>query len=103
MVLRELERALDLRESFKHIISQLMQLLTCHSIANTSRSWGDMIREYGNSVKDMTGAAGTRATTKGNPLGLSTGGAGGAASMASRPGYSSSKPKTGSASNPLGL
>jgi hypothetical protein len=46
-----------------------------------------MVREYGNSIKDMTGAAGSRATTKGNPLGLSTGAAGGAASMASRPGF----------------
>lgn len=68
------------------------------SIANTSRSWGDLVREYGNSLKDMTGAAGSRAPTKGNPLGLSTGGGGGAASTA----VSSTRGK-GTASNPLGL
>ena len=77
--------------------------LTMCSIANTSRSWGDLVREYGNSIKDMTGAAGNRATTKGNPLGLSTGAAGGAANMASRPGVTGSTVKKGSASNPLGL
>ena len=61
------------------------------------------MREYGNSIKDVTGAAGSRATTKGNPLGLSTGVAGGAASMASRSGVTTSTVKKGSASNPLGL
>ena len=77
--------------------------LTNDSIANTSRGWGDIVREYGNSLKDMTGAAGSRATTKGNPLGLSTGIAGGAANMASRPGITGSTVKKTSASNPLGL
>jgi hypothetical protein len=62
-----------------------------------------MVREYGNSIKDVTGAAGSRATTKGNPLGLSTGATGGAASMASRAGITGSSAKKGSASNPLGL
>ena len=28
------------------------------------------MREYGNSIKDVTGATGARATTGGNPLGL---------------------------------
>lgn len=78
-------------------------MLMRDSIANTSRGWGDMVREYGNSLKDITGAAGSRATTKGNPLGLSTGIAGGAASMASRPGITGSTVKKTSASNPLGL
>jgi hypothetical protein len=62
-----------------------------------------MVREYGNSLKDVTGAQGSRATTKGNPLGLSTGSAGGAAAMASRTGVTGSSTKSGSASNPLGL
>lgn len=81
----------------------LYTILTSDSIANTSRGWGDMVREYGNSLKDITGAAGSRATTKGNPLGLSSGIAGGAASMASRPGITGSTVKKTSASNPLGL
>jgi hypothetical protein len=61
-----------------------------------------MVRSYGNSVKDMTGAAGSRASTGGNPLGLATSGVGAAASMASRPGNTPGKAK-GSATNPLGL
>lgn len=80
--------------------SELM-LTSCCSIADSTRTWGDMVREYGNSLKDMTGAAGSRAPTKGNPLGLSTGGgAGGDASMASVGGGSRGR---GTASNPLGL
>ncbi|KAL5113344.1 hypothetical protein ACEQ8H_008790 [Pleosporales sp. CAS-2024a] len=42
------------------------------SIVNTSRSWGDMVRDYGNSIKDVTGAPGRRAPTRTNPLGLAT-------------------------------
>lgn len=74
-----------------------------YSIINSSRTWGDMVREYGNSIKDVTGAAGSRATTGTNPLGLSTGAAGGKASMAVRSGVTPSSVRTGSASNPLGL
>lgn len=65
-----------------------------------------MVREYGNSLKDMTGATGSRSTTHKNPLGLSTSAAGGMASMASRPGVpglSGGSARTGTASNPLGL
>lgn len=84
--------------------SLIKAMLMLNSIANTSRGWGDIVREYGNSLKDMTGAAGSRATTKGNPLGLSTGITGGASNMASRPGYAGGGAvKKGSASNPLGL
>ena len=70
------------------------------SVANTSRGWGDTVREYGNSIKDATGASGARATTKGNPLGLVSTGAGARATMASRSGPTSRK---GTAGNPLGL
>lgn len=101
MALLVLERALVQGMSCEVI--ETCTMLTSGSIANTSRGWGDMVREYGNSIKDMTGAAGSRATTKGNPLGLSTGTAGGAASMASRPGFTGGAAKKGSASNPLGL
>lgn len=69
------------------------------SITNTSRTWGDMVREYGNSLKDISGAQGSRATTKGNPLGLSTSGAGAMSSLSGGGGGA----KKGSASNPLGL
>jgi len=71
-----------------------------HSIATTSRSWGDMVREYGNSVKDMTGAQGVRAPTRGNPLGLNVAGGGGAGGGGGGGGYSK---RSGTASNPLGL
>jgi hypothetical protein len=72
------------------------------SLANTSRTWGDAVREYGNSLKDVTGATGSRATTGGNPLGLSSTGGGAKAIMSSRPGQGSGK-SGGSAGNPLGL
>lgn len=65
-----------------------------------------MVREYGNSLKDMTGAAGSRSTTHKNPLGLSGSTTGGAAAMASRPGVpgiSGGSTRSGTASNPLGL
>lgn len=101
MVLLALERVLARGMSWEDTVP--CSALTSDSIANTSRGWGDMVREYGNSIKDMTGADGSRATTKGNPLGLTTGAAGGAASMASRPGYTGGAVKKGSASNPLGL
>jgi hypothetical protein len=97
MALRVLERGLECRKC-SPVSSVLMHSNIPTSIANTSRSWGDMVREYGNSLKDMTGAAGSRAPTKGNPLGLSTGGGGGGASTA----VSSTRGK-GTASNPLGL
>jgi hypothetical protein len=61
-----------------------------------------MVREYGNSIKDVTGAAGSRATTKTNPLGLSTSGVGASAKMATRSGTGGAS-RGGSASNPLGL
>jgi hypothetical protein len=66
-----------------------------------------MVREYGNSLKDITGAPGSRSTTNKNPLGLSSSGVGGMASMANRPGVpglsGGSGKGGGSASNPLGL
>jgi hypothetical protein len=65
-----------------------------------------MVREYGNSLKDITGAPGSRSSTNKNPLGLSTSGVGGMASMASRPGVArvgGGKTGGGSAGNPLGL
>jgi hypothetical protein len=78
-------------------------VLTTFSLANTSRTWGDAVREYGNSLKDVTGASGSRATTKGNPLGLSSTGGGAKAIMSSRPGNTGTGKSGGSASNPLGL
>ncbi|KAF2847811.1 hypothetical protein T440DRAFT_470640 [Plenodomus tracheiphilus IPT5] len=62
-----------------------------------------MVREYGNSLKDVTGAQGSRATTKGNPLGLSTNGSGAMSSLSSVGGGGGGGVKKGSASNPLGL
>lgn len=75
------------------------------SIANTSRTWGDTVREYGNSLKDISGAQGTRAPTKGNPLGLSTSGAGAMSGLSSVGGGigGNGTAKKASASNPLGL
>ncbi|ORX99887.1 hypothetical protein BCR34DRAFT_606469 [Clohesyomyces aquaticus] len=70
------------------------------SVTNTSRTWGDAVREYGNSIKDVTGASGPRAGTNKNPLGLSSTKGGAKATMASRPGVA---PRKGNASNPLGL
>ncbi|KAF1975848.1 hypothetical protein BU23DRAFT_457405 [Bimuria novae-zelandiae CBS 107.79] len=71
------------------------------SLANTSRGWGDAIREYGNSIKDVTGASGPRASSAKNPLGLSSTPQGAKAVMGSRPGISGVS--KGSGSNPLGL
>ena len=80
-----------------------MKMLTNFpSMANTSRTWGDAIREYGNSIKDATGAAGPRASSAKNPLGLSSTPGGAKAIMSARPGISGGSSK-GSASNPLGL
>ncbi|KAK3208758.1 hypothetical protein GRF29_77g1937824 [Pseudopithomyces chartarum] len=72
-----------------------------HSLANTSRGWGDAIREYGNSIKDVTGATGPRASSAKNPLGLSSTPQGAKALMGSRPGITGVS--KGSGSNPLGL
>lgn len=73
------------------------------SITNSTRSWGDAVREYGNSIKDYTGAGGSRAPTRTNPLGLSMSGMSASVSMASRPGVTGPSTRTGTASNPLGL
>ncbi|KAF2266010.1 hypothetical protein CC78DRAFT_615317 [Lojkania enalia] len=70
------------------------------SITNTSRGWGDAVREYGNSIKDATGASGPRAGTGRNPLGLASTGGGARATMKAKKGPT---PRKGTANNPLGL
>ncbi len=46
-------------------------LLTQNSIADASRGWANGVRDAGNAVKDASAAAGSRAPTAQNPLGLS--------------------------------
>ncbi|KAF2253220.1 hypothetical protein BU26DRAFT_515596 [Trematosphaeria pertusa] len=70
------------------------------SVTNTSRGWGDTIREYGNSIKDVTGATGPRGSTNKNPLGLVSTPSGARAGMATRSGPT---PRKGTGNNPLGL
>lgn len=80
------------------------------SVTNTSRTWGDTVRNYGNYIKDVSGAQGSRAPTGQNPLGLSSTPTGAKASgvkkkiAPSTGGYKASSGTRGqSASNPLGL
>lgn len=70
------------------------------SVTNSTRSWGDTVREYGNSIKDATGASGPRGSSASNPLGLAGGKEGAQARMNFKPG---SLGKRGSGANPLGL
>lgn len=89
----------------------LYRHLTPRSVTNTTRTWGDAVRNYGNYIKDVSGAQGSRAPTGQNPLGLSSTPTGAKASGVKKKitagptgGY---KASTGtnrqSASNPLGL
>ncbi|CAI6278800.1 unnamed protein product [Periconia digitata] len=70
------------------------------SITNSSRTWGESIREYGNSIKDATGAGGARGVSSKNPLGLVSTPSGAKAIMGSTSGPT---PRKGTGSNPLGL
>ncbi|PVI08214.1 hypothetical protein DM02DRAFT_608286 [Periconia macrospinosa] len=70
------------------------------SITNSSRTWGETVREYGNSIKDATGAGGPRGVSSTNPLGLASTASGAKAIMSSKPGPT---PRKGTANNPLGL
>lgn len=47
------------------------------SIEGTVRGYGDGVINYGNAIKDWTGASGPRASTAANPLGLSDNAGGG--------------------------
>ncbi|KAF2836387.1 hypothetical protein M501DRAFT_275042 [Patellaria atrata CBS 101060] len=77
-----------------------------NSVTDATRNWGDTVKEYGNNIKNSTGATGSRSSTASNPLAL-------ARSKESvkierqakaNPGSSTSGYQTkGNARNPLGL
>lgn len=77
-------------------------MLTRPSVAGTTRGWGDSVRGYGNNIKDATRAAGPRAPTASNPLGLAGGSTSSAAMLKSKTTGAVGGAR-GSAGNPLGL
>jgi len=72
-----------------------------NSVTNASRGWADGVRSYGNAIKDSTGAAGPRAATGSNPLGISgTKGTWAPSSASKNPQRNAGR---GTARDPLGL
>jgi len=71
------------------------------SITNQSRGWGDSVREYGNGIKDATGASGPRSGTATNPLGIARNKE--SARLAQQAKKGSGSTTKGTANNPLGL
>ncbi|KAK6413116.1 hypothetical protein LTR95_017893, partial [Oleoguttula sp. CCFEE 5521] len=74
------------------------------SVTNTTRYWGQGVAGYGNNVKDMVGAGGSRVSTAGNPLGMSgMGSSQGAMPGGKYPNSGTRSAGKGSAGNPLGV
>ena len=69
-----------------------------HSVANTTRGWGQGVAGYGNNIKDSVGVGGPRVSTAGNPLGIA-----GVGSAQSNKDQGTSSAGKGSGSNPLGI
>ena len=81
----------------------LKQLLTVSSVTNAANTAGGSASNYGNGIKDATGASGSRSQTAQNPLGVSSGKYGGKKVVTGAGSKGSSGATKGTASNPLGL
>ena len=80
-----------------------MHCLISSSVTNAAGGAGGSVSNYGNGIKDATGASGTRAQTAQNPTGLSSNKYGGKKVVAGAGSKGSSSGNKGTANNPLGL
>lgn len=76
-----------------------------HSLTNASNGAGGTVSDYGNAVKDWTGADGPRTATAKNPVGTTTNKEGGKKVVTGAAGTKAGGASTGkgTANNPLGL
>ena len=82
---------------------ETVHYLTSPSVTNAAGGAGGSVSNYGNGIKDATGASGARTQTAQNPTGLSSNKYGGKKVVTGAGGKGGSSGSKGSASNPLGL